>query len=498
MLKGKGRWIDAAILALVPFAAVLLLLLRFHVPATELSIFNSPWNDELSYYKQIEAIVFHGMPRGFFGYNESRALVGTFGPWTPCLLFPYALVFRLVGMGTYRIVFTNLLLASLTLVGCSRLLRFGRKSVIAVSLLFLSCANFARYALSVSPELMVMLGVVWMLSFLLAYERTQEGKHLYAYWALLAFLTLLRGYYAVYALAGVCLARGKARKILTAAVALCSALLYFAVVHFFCSPYFRPLINVDLFRLLVSSPLHFCTSSLVVLRDGLLQTQGFAAAALADGSLVGVFYLLTAVVVLASLLVGAINRNKTAVFSAACLVLLVAALWLLYDVYSGSRHVMASVLALGFIAVDSLCRTHRQGLAVLPLVCAMAFLTYCRETEFEIGPPRADGNVDGAVGNAGFEMAFSENGWDNTVIWTLGCDYRYLYALPAGAGINLCTGDYVVGNAGALKSKYIALQDAHGEWQPLVASENWRLEAEIGPVSVYSTDKDGGGKPWKR
>ena len=35
-------------------------------------------SDEVSYYKQVEAIIKNGMPQGYWGYNESRAAIGTF------------------------------------------------------------------------------------------------------------------------------------------------------------------------------------------------------------------------------------------------------------------------------------------------------------------------------------------------------------------------------------------------------------------------------------
>ena len=42
-------------------------LLEVYLPASE-------WNDELFYYKQVEGILAHGYPYGYFGFNESHAL----------------------------------------------------------------------------------------------------------------------------------------------------------------------------------------------------------------------------------------------------------------------------------------------------------------------------------------------------------------------------------------------------------------------------------------
>ena len=40
---------------------------RVYLPSSE-------WNDELFYYKQVEGILSHGYPQGYFGFNESHAL----------------------------------------------------------------------------------------------------------------------------------------------------------------------------------------------------------------------------------------------------------------------------------------------------------------------------------------------------------------------------------------------------------------------------------------
>lgn len=47
------------------------------------------WSDEITYYKQIEGILSYGLPRGYFGYNQSRALYGSLAVWGLIPLIPY-------------------------------------------------------------------------------------------------------------------------------------------------------------------------------------------------------------------------------------------------------------------------------------------------------------------------------------------------------------------------------------------------------------------------
>ena len=46
------------------------------------------YNDGIFYVKQIDAMVHYGMPKGYFGYNESAAQIGTLGAWPVFLFYP--------------------------------------------------------------------------------------------------------------------------------------------------------------------------------------------------------------------------------------------------------------------------------------------------------------------------------------------------------------------------------------------------------------------------
>ena len=57
----------------------------------------SAWSDEVYYAKQLSAVVNHGVPQGYFGFNESHAEIGRFAAWGPAVFYLYAipgLIFR--------------------------------------------------------------------------------------------------------------------------------------------------------------------------------------------------------------------------------------------------------------------------------------------------------------------------------------------------------------------------------------------------------------------
>ena len=70
LLKGTVAFIFPFILCLLFCAIKKTSLFHIYLPS-------SLNNDSLFYYKVVEAIAKYGIPRGYFGYNESHALIGT-------------------------------------------------------------------------------------------------------------------------------------------------------------------------------------------------------------------------------------------------------------------------------------------------------------------------------------------------------------------------------------------------------------------------------------
>ena len=83
-------------------AAALVFLLVYEwavygVPLGRIYLPASAWSDEVYYAKQLSAVVTHGVPQGYFGFNESHAEIGRFAAWGPAVFYLYAipgLIFR--------------------------------------------------------------------------------------------------------------------------------------------------------------------------------------------------------------------------------------------------------------------------------------------------------------------------------------------------------------------------------------------------------------------
>lgn len=98
--KRKVLYMIGVILFIItPFLSVALFCLKDGKMFWDVYLPLGGWSDEITYYKQIEGILSYGMPRGYFGYNQSRALYGTLGVWGLQPLLPYCLWGGGIGLG---------------------------------------------------------------------------------------------------------------------------------------------------------------------------------------------------------------------------------------------------------------------------------------------------------------------------------------------------------------------------------------------------------------
>ena len=70
----------------------------------------SQWNDELFYFKQVEAILESGYPYGYYGFNEGHASYLSFAAWSPVLVIPWVIWGALFGWNMLSPIFCNIFL----------------------------------------------------------------------------------------------------------------------------------------------------------------------------------------------------------------------------------------------------------------------------------------------------------------------------------------------------------------------------------------------------
>lgn len=106
MKKAKLNYAFYPLLAFLP--GLLFLIYLFIMKLTGVSVSPAPVvSDEMFWYHQITAMVESNMPLGYYGYNGTHAVHGTFGPWGIAILLPYGLWGKVFGWGIYSMCIAN-------------------------------------------------------------------------------------------------------------------------------------------------------------------------------------------------------------------------------------------------------------------------------------------------------------------------------------------------------------------------------------------------------
>lgn len=162
-------------------------------------------NDELLYYKQVEAMLDYGYPQGYFGYNESRALRLSFGAWSPLLVLPWLLWGLVFGWDLLSPVICNIFLLTLSLFLFALLAKPRWKQIGITAFLYLLYPPFSWYMMSGMPEINCISLLLVFYGMAAAYLRERKGSCLAGLFVLAGLLTLMRPYMLLFLFLPACL-----------------------------------------------------------------------------------------------------------------------------------------------------------------------------------------------------------------------------------------------------------------------------------------------------
>ncbi len=186
MQDDRPNFIACLICFLLPALMYGLFLLVMHFSGS-FSAATPMISDELFWFRQITGMVDSGRPLGYFGYNGTHAAWGTFGPWGPTILLPYALFGKLLGFEMYSMSYANVTFLCLAL-GCFALMvRLSARQLPYVAISYAALLLNVFYAHSAMAE-----PLRWSLAILLAgcmirIQRGYAGK-VFAYLIVPVFL----------------------------------------------------------------------------------------------------------------------------------------------------------------------------------------------------------------------------------------------------------------------------------------------------------------------
>ncbi len=187
-------WLKAAILACLPVIACLVYCAARGQGIGQVYLPSSERNDELIYYKQVEAILHCGYPRGYFGFNESHALKLSFAAWSPVLLLPWVLWGLVFGWNLLSPVLCNLFLLTAAMFLFGLLAKPDWKQLGITAFLFFLFVPFAWYMLCGMPEIGCISLLIVFYGTAMDRLRRERGWQLALMFLLAGLLTLMRPY----------------------------------------------------------------------------------------------------------------------------------------------------------------------------------------------------------------------------------------------------------------------------------------------------------------
>lgn len=514
----KREWktcLRIAVLACLPIIASLVYCASRGQSIADVYLPSSGRNDELIYYKQVEAILRCGYPQGYFGFNESHALKLSFAAWSPVLLLPWVLWGLAFGWNLLSPVLCNIFLLTVAMLLFGLLARPGWRETGITAFLFFLFQPFSWYMLCGMPEMGCISLLLVFYGAAKAWLRRERAWLLALMFALAGLLTLMRpylllflflpAYFWIFGTAG----RGsagdapertgfgrwmKARwKALLGTAAIFAAVLgaYAWINHFLAAEYLEPLYYMDWLTAFFERGLwgglkNFLGSLCAALVAFWNHMRQGAASGLAAGAIFCCYTAMFLVLLYQSVRDFAALRmcrrkgeDPGALFGqlvleghlAFAFLGMLGAQLLMYNFFDGCKHLL-TFLAVGVFLVGGM-RTAYFKKAVLTAAVFAYFFFWQGDGFAEYWPdfvrPEVEEHMESFSAAVEREVALTGDvrpNYDNVVIWVLADEVRgdmaytgwqYLYSLPAGFGISCCTSDYVAEQFDDLKSRYLCV-----------------------------------------
>lgn len=475
---------------------------QVYLPASE-------WNDELFYYKQVEGMIAHGYPYGYFGFNESHALKLSFAAWSPVLVIPYILWGLVFGWNLMAPIYCNIALMMAGFFLYTLLTKPTWKQMGILTLGYSMVTPITRYTLSGMPEALCFSLLTVYFGLAVSYQEEDRRWKLAGMLGIAAVLTLMRPYLILFLLLPMwwwfCRSRIRG-SIGSLAVLGVTGGLYAAIKHYLGAEYFTPLFKTEwvetFFDKGILAGIRFVVWQLWTMGKAFVGNiiEAFRSG-LPQGSLFAVFIVLM-LLLLWQTWTEVRRKHKKEIllygYLAFCFVGMLAALLLMYKLREGSKHLLTFIM-IGLLALSRMeTRFYKKAMAVCG-VSAYLFVYMALDPYDYALPMQNEGLVQEM---AEWEQVFSDKlvlqteqvpSYDNVVIWPFSdtveeknvlTKWQILYALPEGFGISCCYQDYVVENFDRLQSRYISAP-CGGVIDGLCEEAGFAEIARIGDTVVY-------------
>lgn len=496
---------------LIPFISAVLFCAKDGRMINDIYIPVGGWSDEITYYKQIEGILSHVLPRGYFGYNQSRALYGSLAVWGLIPLIPYVIWGFFFGWNYCSPIYANIFFCVAALFVLYKLLRLNRTEMAALAVFWSVNQFLNRYVLSGVIEASIVAQMLilaacgeWLLSKKIRGRCSKDGviakdRAVYVLCTILScFLTLERPYFAVFFLIPFWKSvreKNKGQIICMPLLAACNMVIFFLNSKYFCSTYFSNVLSFEKIRSLDIAGLFESFWEIAKLIWYAMRYRGSGP---------GWYYLLLlfemAIMVCVCIWRKYCHKEIPPMFLISLVgdILIVLALVVMYDLSAGARHILALIVTnavllvlesqalwggmLALICVASIFRT--QGADALPYKDDqyVQYMDTLKEEFAKVVKVTGEISYDNVV-----SMPTADRNTEDPerVVCTY---YGVLFAMPSGVGISLDFQNFY-DDPENLKAKYI-LVHPEGEIRKILERAGMSCIFENDELMLYSSEND--------
>lgn len=470
----------------------------------------SGWNDEPFYYKQIEGMIRFGAPRGFWGFNESRAEVSSFAAWGPVIIIPYYLFGLIFGWNLATPYIFHILILAAALFCFAKATDAGYLGVLKAYVVLLTFFPLARYILSYMSEILIISAIVFLLALYKSEIKAHGTWKTVLSFAVLAWMIIVRPYFVILAsIPYLALYKnGKKTRFIAIPVAVGSLAIYAVMSKLFAAPYIGEIYTNWLSKVFTHGPGTVLKEiwELFVYRITDLYFRMYNS--VVNVSEEGAFflaYILLTIVLLVNFIICLVKRKKTEenrqnarLFGTMIVAqtILFFAILIMYNFFAGFRHLLAFMVADALILLYGRKESYINGAIVAAL---FAFIFIVKGYVLGVDPIAYKGEQSlksGEIVSLEAESVKLSPGitWDNTVIIVSGdismanengfAGLGVLYKMPAGFGVSFCESGYVENNIGNIKSGYLlAFPDSVTD--KTAVSAGYRLVATCSGYNIY-------------
>lgn len=441
----KNRLIYQILFSFVPVVIVSIVLFRSNLNIFNVHMVNQILNDEPFYAKQIENVLYHGRPVGYFGYNESRALIGGFGAWSPILIYVYSLFYKVINVGMDTLYFVNLIMVILALMFTYIYCDCSKKECLSYSIIFLS-PLIIRFSFSGMSEAFFYAGIFLFFAF-------YKKKNKYLGLITIFIYSLIRPYFIIFYPLFLFEKEKTIKSIINVIfISLINLILYFLITHYFTAPYLFPQLRVSDIVSLFSFNLIETIKELIKYVSTnfnnfvLIIKNGFIYGDLSAAGFVQ--YLTIVLIFMLNLKNNLIAKKIDYIYMIIILIVMLLATINIYHVGASVRHLLVIMIFPVLYLLDVSIKTNSNKNVYILLFSTLLLNLHFFKIHKNLW--RTIDFSDYLIEEEIFDNFDSnKTGYSNTISFEYDTDfdlYHVMFSIPSSYAISFCTTDYLLHN----------------------------------------------------